>query len=67
MGQQGECVELREEIGVDPCWELHVELEGIGSLVCSLLYALILLPPTLWPLSGLHRECTPVHKLGKIP
>lgn len=48
MGQQGEllgskgwCVELQEKIGVDPYWGLHMELEGIGPLVCSLLYASI--------------------------
>ena len=32
---------LQEEIGVDQCWALHMELEGIGPLVHSLLYALI--------------------------
>lgn len=41
LESKGWCVELQEEIGVGPCWELHVELEGIWPFVCSLLYALI--------------------------
>lgn len=43
LGSKGWCVELQEEIGIDPCWGLHMELEGIGPLVHSLLYALIFL------------------------
>ena len=43
LGSKGWCVELQEAIDADPCWGLHIELEGIGPLVCSLLYALIFL------------------------